>query len=46
MGKFYGSYFYRAANTVFDVHQRAVDPGSIFADGFECGTLPWSEVAP
>ncbi len=46
VGKFHGSYFYRAANSIFDVHQRAVDPNAIFEDGFECGTLPWTEVAP
>lgn len=48
-GKFYGSYFYRAANTVFDIHRRtstAPDPGLLFADGFECGTVPWSETFP
>ncbi len=46
MGKFYGSYFYRAANSIFDVHQRVVDPDALFADGFECGTAPWTEVVP
>ncbi len=44
-GRFHGAYFYRAAQTVFDVH-RWIEPeppppappsGTIFADGFESG---------
>lgn len=47
MGKFFGNHFYRAAYSIFDIHrwQQAVDPGAIFADGFESGDLSaWSGV--
>ncbi|MEM9597848.1 MAG: hypothetical protein AAGD06_26510, partial [Acidobacteriota bacterium] len=38
-GKFAGPYFYRAGNTVLDVHVYSAPPSLIFADGFESGGL-------
>ncbi len=46
MGRFYGDYFYRAAYSIFDVHQ-IVDTSLLFADGFESGDLSaWSSTLP
>lgn len=46
IGRFYGDYFYRAAYSIFDVHQW-VDSSSIFSDGFESGNLAgWGTVVP
>ena len=45
-GRFHGAYFYRGAQTLFDVHRWTgppIDPSLIFADGFESGTTSaWS----
>lgn len=44
VGKFYGSYFYRAAFSVFDVHRWRGQRAAIFADGFESGSVVgWSD---
>lgn len=47
-GKFAGAYFYRAANTLFDVHERVGAVSNvIFSDGFESGGVgAWSDVVP
>jgi hypothetical protein len=49
MGRFAGPYFYRAAWTLFDVHELVVPPPdpTLFADGFESGDLgAWSAAEP
>ena len=44
-GVFAGKYFYRAAYTVFDVHELNVN--DLFSDGFESGnTNAWSTLVP
>jgi hypothetical protein len=44
-GVFKGSYFYRAAFSLFDVHQLTESSTPLFSDGFETGTLAaWSAV--
>lgn len=46
MGRFYGDYFYRAAYSIFDIHQ-IVDTSLLFADGFESGDLSaWTSTLP
>ncbi len=46
-GRFHGAYFYRAAQTVFDVHEWTGAAGAgvnLFADGFESGDVAvWSD---
>ncbi|MEM7585187.1 MAG: hypothetical protein AAF560_17490 [Acidobacteriota bacterium] len=49
-GRFHGRFFYRGAQSVFDVHRWAGPPppsAEVFADGFESGnTSAWGEVTP
>ena len=46
-GMFHGRYFYRAAQSVFDVHRYTGPTPQLFVDGFESGdTGQWSIVEP
>lgn len=47
VGKFAGPYFYRAAESIFDIHRLTDAPGDLFIDGFESGSLSaWSATVP
>ncbi len=49
-GQFHGRFFYRSAQTVFDIHRWTGPPppsDDVFADGFESGgTSAWDETFP